>query len=87
MIKRLTVTVHTRERTVVRPLSAASLVRCERCAAEVLPINAESAARILRVSTTDVSELVEGGTLHVTNSNDAARLICGNSLANLSRPD
>ena len=84
MIKRLTVTVHTRERTVVRPLSAASLVRCEACAAEVLAKNAESAASLLRVTTTVVRRLIDGGTLHVTNICHPAWLICANSLSRLT---
>jgi len=83
MINRTTIIIHTRERTVVRPLSAASLVRCERCALEVLAIDGESAASLLEVNASAVGQLIEGGRLHATTAQGGA-LICCNSLANLS---
>jgi len=83
MIKRLTVTVHTRERTVVRPLSAASLVRCPVCNADVPVLSAEFAASILEVSTSAVRRLIEGGMLHLATTGQADGRICGNSLSHL----
>ena len=81
MTKRLTITVHTRERTVVRQLSAASLVHCEACAAEVVGVLPAGAAAVLQLSHGAISELIHRGLLHAIGDGDC--LICSQSLFNL----
>jgi hypothetical protein len=79
MINRTTITIHTRQRTVVRPLSDAPLVRCPECRTDVLVVSAESAAAILDAPPAIISRLIESGTLHAINPGDE-NLICCNSL-------
>ena len=79
MINRTTITIHTRQRTVVRPLSDAPLVRCSSCDADVLVASAESAAAILETPPAKVCQLIESGTLHAIKTGDE-NLICCNSL-------
>ena len=84
MINRTTITIHTRERTVVRPLSDASLVQCRECQSEVVAVTAECAAQMLQVSSLAIRELINGGLLHATPIRFGACLICGQSLLNFS---
>jgi len=84
MVNRTTITIHTRQRTVVRLLSGASLVRCKECRNEVLGVTPDSAADILEVSPPVVLTLLDGGTLHFASASFGPRLICANSLFNFS---
>ena len=84
MVNRTTITIHTRQRTVVRLLSGASLVRCKECRNDVLGVTTDSAADILEVSPTVVLTLLDGGMLHCAGARLGPRLICANSLFNFS---
>lgn len=84
MVSRTTITIHTRQRTVVRSLSDASLVRCNECQADVFGVTTECAANILEVSALVVATLIDSGTLHLTMTAFGARLLCCNSLFNFS---
>ena len=84
MVNRTTITIHTRQRTVVRPLSDASLVRCQHCQTDVLGATPDCAANMLEVSTTAMRTFIESGMVHLTTASFGARLVCCNSLFNLS---
>ena len=84
MVNRTTITIHTRQRTVVRPLSDASLVRCNDCEADVLGVTADCAANVLEVGTQAIGTLIDSGALHSTTVSFGALLVCCNSLSNLS---
>ena len=82
MINRTTITIRTRQRTVLRSLADVPLVGCSECHAEVIAVTAECAAGILQFSLAAISELIAAGLLHATAP--GAELICCQSLLNFS---
>jgi len=77
---RTTITILTREKTVIVPVDGAPIARCEKCNEQVFLSSAESAATVLQVLVPAVFNLIEGGVLHAIQGPSDATMICSNSL-------
>ncbi len=73
---RTTITIHTRQRIVVRPLHETVSATCDRCGVEALTVTADKAAEILDITPHAIRELLNADQLHTSSSG----LICCNSL-------
>lgn len=77
---RTTITIHTRQRIVVRPLHETVITWCERCAEDVLMVMPEKAADILETTQQVLGELLEKDSVHAIETASGSSLICCNSL-------
>jgi hypothetical protein len=74
---RTTITIHTRQRIIVRPLHETVVAACERCGVEALTATPDKAAEILDTTVAAIGELLIADQVHTSSSG----LICCNSLA------
>jgi len=74
--KRTTVTIQTRQRTVVRRRGGQKVAWCEQCRAEVLMLTPEEAATLARTTARAIFHRVEAGELHFLETEDGALLVC-----------
>ena len=80
MTNRTTITIFTRQKTLIIPVDAALVGRCERCDTEVFSVSRESAASVLGVAYPAILELIKSGVLHALPAPLNATVICSNSL-------
>lgn len=81
---RTQITIHTRERIVVRRLNDAPLAHCEKCGEPVLLVTLEKAAGILQGTLQQTHSLLAAGRLHTAETETGAQLICCNSISTAS---
>ncbi|HEX5736004.1 MAG TPA: hypothetical protein VF131_24465 [Blastocatellia bacterium] len=73
-------TIETRQVTVIRRPGPSRRARCETCGEVVILVTADEAAHLARVSSRAIYRCVETGSLHFTEMADGTLLICLNSL-------
>lgn len=77
--------IETHELTVIRVRrSQTATVFCSLCQLKVLHLTVARAAAALQLSETAVFRLVEGGSVHSTETRSGALLVCSNSVAALA---
>ena len=84
MGNRTTITIHQRERSVLRPVYGSAIAHCQQCDEDVLMLSPSCAAGILHVNAGVVHELARRGLLHGWETSSGATLICCNSLSMVS---
>ena len=77
-MKRTTITIETRHKTVVHRSSGQTVAWCERCGAEVSMLKPVEAASYVRITANDFFRRVESGDLHFLLLDDGALLVCPN---------
>ncbi|MBA2501940.1 MAG: hypothetical protein H0V27_03585 [Pyrinomonadaceae bacterium] len=83
--RRATITVETRQVTVVRRRGQSLKGWCSACAAEVQMLTPEGAAQLLATTPRAIYRRVENGDLHFVESGSGALLICCVSAVNIEQ--
>ena len=84
MANRTTIEIYTRQRTSLSLFYGPSVLRCERCDAEVLMLSPACAADLLQVAPPDIAGLVADAGLHTMMGSSNSLLICFNSILTAS---
>ncbi|HYW69454.1 MAG TPA: hypothetical protein VE961_00375 [Pyrinomonadaceae bacterium] len=82
--KRTQITIHTRQRIVVRPLHDSFVRHCDHCGDEALMLTPEKAAETLQTTLPETLRLLAAGTLHASETSTGLKLICCNSISAVS---
>jgi hypothetical protein len=78
---RTQITIHTRQRIVVRPLHDSFVRHCDYCGDEALMLTPEKAAETLQKPMPETLRLLAAGTLHANQTATGLNLICCNSIS------
>ena len=81
---RTQITIHTRQRIIVRRLNDSPIAHCERCGEPVLLVTPEKAAEILQKTLRQTFSLLAAGRLHTAETETGAHLVCCNSISTAS---
>lgn len=81
------ITIEKQQRTFIRPLQAEVTALCEWCGVEVWMMTSEQAVSILQTTPHLINRLLEDGELHSAETESGLRLICSNSLFELSEKE
>lgn len=79
MNRRTEITIETHSVTIIRRKGKNFSARCERCGETVSAFAPEQFAAFLKLEMAEICRRLETGELHLTETDRAVALICGNS--------